>query len=533
MASTRIPWMNTSTDSQQPAIFLGLSSRRSFSLLSVNGDRLPPPSSPRAWSVLRSRPEASFYSCRYFGSSPNDDESDNEDEDDDSRSTDHNGEPRVLRWVPVAYRGATRRVRREQAGEGWKKHGTTRRNGEKHKNQRGRGRSHEGVGRDRVRRVEGGAKGRIKNNSPSLERRRDKERGVNGDKRDHRRQSERSGDRRRRLLEKERYLLKLNSMVIQMAKDYRSVFSEQGSIQKLVSDNSQPRSPIRIQYQDKHDERAAIVRSAARNLQNVFSDIHQADRFVDWEQIRSSEEMYRSLSLSLQDLIFRTAKLCLELDNSHTPNEINGLSETGRDKDALLGLAEEGLSALAKFGSDRALNVESTAKWGTSRVRSAPNHLSSDEDEPLHLFASPMKAFIRKLLHGGPQTSSPSDEPNDAWSDNDEASETKNVRKERMAHEDPKLGVTQKLFGIVMNAIASDVRDLAGSETIIAGKVSDGDETDGRSEAERVQIERTARRMVELLDIMPTTWLPDTESLKAVLEMLCRAGTLDSARSCQ
>ena len=31
---------------------------------------------------------------------------------------------------------------------------------------------------------------------------------------------------------------------------------------------------------------------------------------------------------------------------------------------------------------------------------------------------------------------------------------------------------------------------------------------------------------------MPTTWLPNTDSLKRVLEMLCRAGTLESARSC-
>jgi len=44
--------------------------------------------------------------------------------------------------------------------------------------------------------------------------------------------------------------------------------------------------------------------------------------------------------------------------------------------------------------------------------------------------------------------------------------------------------------------------------------------------------EIAAERMMDLLDGMPADWTPDTDSLRIIMDMLCRAATLSSARTC-
>jgi hypothetical protein len=90
-----------------------------------------------------------------------------------------------------------------------------------------------------------------------------------------------------------------------------------------------------------------------------------------------------------------------------------------------------------------------------------------------------------------------------------------------MAHKDPTLGATQPLFRLVIENIASAVQ-----------KDADVPEDElSRSKREK-KYAATVDRMLNLMEAMPPTWVPEPLIVDQVLAVLSRVGTLESAQKC-
>lgn len=271
----------------------------------------------------------------------------------------------------------------------------------------------------------------------------------------------------------ERRLAALHRDVVRIAQDYRGHFSTEPLVLAR-------RPSVFIDYRDEQERQRAILRSIGRQIREIFTEIHRSDGFVQWKQLQATEDLFRGLCRALQDLV----RTCTQL------------RQLGDDSDAeiYLDLAELALGTLVKLGSDRSLLVESLRTWSEPALRSDGTRLSS------------VSSFFGSLFGG--QSASKSEVPVDIGP---------------LAHEDAEWGATQDLFAAVVQAIAAGVETEADGPPMVGTDIS---------ESQREMYEAASRRMVGLLDVMPSDWLPNADVMKQILEMLCRVGTLESARSC-
>jgi hypothetical protein len=220
------------------------------------------------------------------------------------------------------------------------------------------------------------------------------------------------------------------------------------------------------------------MRAITQDVRAVGRDIHQADQLVESSQIERSEESFRGLSRVLKDII-DTAISFRRSDG--------GTSESGNE---LVALAEAALGTAVKMGSERALLVELTKTWGT--IQKSP-------------FSSLWPTLTLKDMFGKLISAK---RPEDA-------EETKGDS----ITDDPLL-FSPVMFRDVLDAIASDVRsklDRMSSDGNSPHVRGASKEKNLPKDIERAEVEATARRMVALLDVMPSSWLPDLGTMKEIL----------------
>lgn len=283
---------------------------------------------------------------------------------------------------------------------------------------------------------------------------------------------------------------------------------------------------IRIEYHDENAKHKAMIRSMARQVRTTFKDIHdKTDIVVTMQHVYDTEDAFRNLCRALQ----KTIKLATELhklnikdryiNNNNTETDEIGNIKGGDDDDSgeLIDLAEASLAALAKVRSDRALLVESTRTWTANNLAFEASAAASDDggySGSSRRTNSPWMSFVQSLLSPSPEDSNNVDR-------NNSISSRYRGSKQVMAHEDPILGVTQALFATVMDALAAQASSLQNY---------DDNNSSIRQQSQQKHLQKTSRRMIALLDAMPSSWIPDEEVVKRVLETLCQAGSLDSAR---
>lgn len=272
-------------------------------------------------------------------------------------------------------------------------------------------------------------------------------------------------------------LVGLHDELLRFSDQYRSTFSAADSL-PFKRWGGDP-TGVSIQHQDgKTDENRVTVRAMTHNVRALGGDIHQADQLVESSQIDRSENASRGLSRVLKDII-RTA-ISFRRSGKGTYAMGNELVE----------LAEAALGTAVKVGSERALLVELTKTWST--IQKSP--FSS-------LWPSlTLKEMFDKLFSAKRP---------------EKVEETKGDS----VADDPLL-FSPVLFRDVLDAIASDVRSkierMSSDDNgpLIRGR---SDENSLPMEIDRAEVEATARRMVALLDVMPSSWLPDLGTMKDIL----------------
>jgi hypothetical protein len=296
--------------------------------------------------------------------------------------------------------------------------------------------------------------------------------------------------------EKEGRLLGLHQEFVRLTKEYKQVFSSDPVVKMGNLAN--------LNIQDWRQEKKVLMKTLMDHLQTVFVDVHQADKQTEWAQIEQTEDVFRSLCRLTRAMIVLATELYREEDS-----EISEYSE----------LAESALRDLVKFKSERALLVDTTKKWSTqassiaSTTLRSPNSL--DEVETSSRTWSVQNWFQEVLRSfNGPTTKKEKSEENGeleglAFDDSE------------MAHKDPTLGATQPLFRMVIESIASTVqKDAAVPEDELR-----------RSKREK-KYAATGERMLNLMEAMPPTWVPEPPIVDQVLAVLSRVGTFESAQKC-
>jgi hypothetical protein len=295
--------------------------------------------------------------------------------------------------------------------------------------------------------------------------------------------------------EKEGRLLGLHQEFVRFTKEYKQVFSSNPVVGMKNLAN--------LNITDWKQEKKVLMQSLMDHLQKVFHDVHQADTPTEWSQIEKTEDLFRSLCRLTHSMIVLATELYREEDA-----EITEYSE----------LAESALRDLVKFQSERALLVDATKKWG-AQARSLTNTTlrspqSLNEEETSSRTVS-IQSWIHNLLGGFPGTAS------EEKSEEKGESEVSVFDDAGMAHADPTIGATQPLFRLVIESIASAVQ-----------KDAEASEDDPRHARTGKTYAATAERMVNLLEAMPPTWIPEPLIVDEVLAVLARVGTLESAKEC-
>jgi len=307
--------------------------------------------------------------------------------------------------------------------------------------------------------------------------------------------------------------------LMRLAKDYRRAFvgavpaegrddgSSSSSASGAGGDGLQEplRRIIRVHYQDEGQKKRAMWRSRTRQIRSAFGDVHADATLVTTDRVRDTEETFRKLCQALQGTIGRAVEL-QDLCSSSNSNrfEENTVESSTRLADGeLIDLAEAALAALVKLRADRGLLVGSSKTWIATQHDPLP---------PPTSMTSYWASLVRKIFNDNLEKKTAAD-----FTSDDRNSEKENSDG-LMVHEDPAFGVTQSLFATVMNAVAAPAGTLATSYSPQSPPPS------------QEQLESISQRMIALLDVMPSTWIPDTEVVKLVMETLCRLGTLESAR---
>jgi len=310
---------------------------------------------------------------------------------------------------------------------------------------------------------------------------------------------------------------------------------------------------IRIGYVDANERRRAEIRTSAARIRTLFGDVHADVAVVDWRRsIVDTETTFRNLCRALQDVVRVAAELYrLENDIDDT-GDVDGVDDDDDDEDnndddgsgdsgtasngrsttatgstgasrELIGLAEAGLAALVKLRSDRSLVVESTKTWGQQRLSSSSSDSTSaaaaSSSSPFQAFINTVRRHLGEYDRAAQRGQDEDQDDQDGDDDDEKIGPT--------AHADPDLGVTQRLFSVVIDAVVSHAN--AEAEKSSSSSAADPDEEANRR---RNVYEQASRRMIALLDVMPSSWLPDTAIVQQIMEMLCRAGFLESARAC-
>jgi hypothetical protein len=217
----------------------------------------------------------------------------------------------------------------------------------------------------------------------------------------------------------------------------------------------------------------------ARDVRALSRELHQADQLVEVAQLDRSDASFRDLSRVLQEMIRHAVA-------THKSRSAEAVREE------LVGLAEVALGAVVKLGSERTLLVELTKTWST---------IQKSQFSSLWPVTSLKELFGRLLSAGG-------------------SAETEERQESRaLAHQDPLIS-SPELFRDVLDAIAWSVKsklDPCSSEELGSRQQSHSLEPVIPVDIDRVEVEATARRMVALLDVMPSSWAPDLESMKDIL----------------
>jgi len=284
--------------------------------------------------------------------------------------------------------------------------------------------------------------------------------------------------------EKEGRLVGLHQEFGRLTKDYKLVFSAD----PLVGD---------MKFQKAKDwmqEKKFLMASIMQNLEQVFDDLHQVDNPPEWSQIERTEDLFRGLCRLTHSMIV----LATEMHR-----------EGGAEIPEYRELAESALRNLVKFQSDRALLV------ATTKQRTKEKLQKSEPPKESYGF----QGWIKGMLGGfaGSVPTAEMLEPTESVFD--EAG---------MAHMDPTLGATQQLFRTVIWCVASSAQKDTGSLGDFSTLENEKSSLDGEGATQA----KIAQRMVELLQLMPPTWVPIPLIVDQVLVVLSRVGTLESAAEC-
>jgi hypothetical protein len=289
--------------------------------------------------------------------------------------------------------------------------------------------------------------------------------------------------------EKEGRLLGLQQEFVRLASEYKQVLS---SDRVAEMENLSDRN-----LEDWKEEKEVQMETWKYHLRTVFDDLHQADKPTEWAQIEQSDDLFRSLCRLTRSMIMAGTELYKDSDQT-TPRHIR--------------LAESALQDLVKFQSERALLVNATKKGIAQASLRSPESIDEVETSS-STFGVPR--WIQNFMGAFSGTTT-------------EKSSEEKVKPEGpvfddagMGHRDPNLGATQLLFKLVIKSIASAVEKDAD--------VPDDD----LSRSERQQLcAATAMQMLNVMEAMPPTWVPEPEIGDQILALLSRGGTLESAQKC-
>jgi hypothetical protein len=266
----------------------------------------------------------------------------------------------------------------------------------------------------------------------------------------------------------------LQNSLLRLAKDYRGFFAPDAAV------DAKQIEAIRVT--EKSSNQKKVLETILKQLKSSLDDIHKSDAPIEWSQIQETEDRFRGICRALQETIMLPSYLCRIPENSAVLSDF-------------VDVAELALRSLLSIRSERAILVESTRKWSS---KTKPVSVPPLDQPPRSSF--PLKVWISTLFDSFPRTGSAVDK--------DQTSSVPVAG--LLAHEDPSLGAPQNLFRAVMESIAFTVQD----------------------KKNRLAVGKAANRLVEIHDLMPSAlWLHSPELAKLVLEMLWKAGTLESART--
>jgi hypothetical protein len=294
--------------------------------------------------------------------------------------------------------------------------------------------------------------------------------------------------------EKEGRLLGLHQEFVRLTKEYKQEFSSDPVVEMgNLGDHD---------FGDWKKEKQALMQTLMDHLRTVFDDVHQADKPTEWAQIEETDALFRSLCRITRSMIVLGTELYIDEEQKIAEYSV---------------LAESALRDLVKFQSERALLVDATKKW-SKQARSIANTTlrspeSLDELETSSRTFS-VQRWIQSFLGSFPGTTTEEKSAEKVQSGPvfDEAG---------MGHRDPNLGATQSLFRLVILNMASAVQK---DDDVPEDELS-------RSKRQKIYA-ATAKRMLDLMEAMPPSWVPEPPIVDQVLAVLSRVGTLESAKKC-
>lgn len=274
-----------------------------------------------------------------------------------------------------------------------------------------------------------------------------------------------------------------------------------------------------------------------KRIHDVLKGIHVSDVPVEWKQVEGSAWDFQSVCRALLHM----CSISCSLTSSIKYND--------KDASKYVDLAEFVLLQLVQLGRDRSLFVNSVKHWITTGIpnESAKNAGAAavavvDDESPRTVtgwFSRLVGGFVPSLAAApvviqqeARTTTITVDESCDTVNE-EEASASSSSSSAITGLDDPTLQQTKRLFRTVLGNIAATARLQPNNVAEYVADDGDVAEVVKTSVDDRAAYEVASRRMLDLLDRMPSSWPPDTEAFRYVMEILGRAGTLESARMCK
>lgn len=327
---------------------------------------------------------------------------------------------------------------------------------------------------------------------------------------------------------KEKRLLLALKDIIRLSSEYRKFFC----------------SDCDLRYPILEENSSQSFSSIVANLSASMKDIHRTDSPLEWPQIEASEHHYRSLCRCLQSIIMISAAITRQkqyyikaFSSSSAPTDYDSLNAVREYAD----ITELGVILLAELGKERKIFVESSHRF-LSYIQNqvvAQKPPSIEEDAAPRQQPTTLKGWIKSIVDRFPRNS-------DAARNAQLSLGKSEATLSKMAHEDPDLRVTQKIFRTAVIILASRIHhvdskatsfdslaNLESKQEISHEKESDGHRMNWNSNPNTAKgYQSVANRMVDLIDRLPLDWVPDPVSQKIIMETLCRSGSPQSARQC-